>query len=48
VRTVLSIDRPVVGRDMADPMLARMESDLWALIRDDAAAAAKEVGHAPD
>jgi NitT/TauT family transport system ATP-binding protein len=47
VRTVLRIDRPIVGRDMADPMLAEIEAELWALIRDDAAAAAREVDHAP-
>jgi NitT/TauT family transport system ATP-binding protein len=48
VRTVLRIDRPVDGRDMAEPMLAAIEAELWTLIRDDAAAAAREVGHAPD
>jgi NitT/TauT family transport system ATP-binding protein len=47
VRTVLRIDRPVVGRDMTEPMLAEIEAELWALIRDDAAAAAREVDHAP-
>jgi NitT/TauT family transport system ATP-binding protein len=48
VRTVLRIDRPVDGRDMAEPMLAAVEAELWALIREDAAAAAREVGDAPD
>jgi len=48
IRTVLRIDRPLVGRDMTEPMIAAIEAELWTLIRDDAAAAAMEVGHAPD
>jgi NitT/TauT family transport system ATP-binding protein len=48
VRTVLRIDRPIVGRDMTEPMLGAIEAELWTLIRDDAAAAAREVDHAPD
>jgi NitT/TauT family transport system ATP-binding protein len=48
IRTVLRIDRPLVGRDMTEPMIAAVEAELWTLIRDDAAAAAREVGHAPD
>jgi NitT/TauT family transport system ATP-binding protein len=48
IRTVLRIDRPLVGRDMAEPMIGEIEAELWTLIRDDAAAAAREVGHAPD
>lgn len=42
VRAVLDIDRPIAGRDPRDPDLAAMERELWALIRDDAAAAARE------
>jgi NitT/TauT family transport system ATP-binding protein len=48
IRTVLRIDRPLVGRDMTEPMIAAIEAELWSLIREDAAAAAREVGHAPD
>jgi NitT/TauT family transport system ATP-binding protein len=48
VRTVLRVDRPVLGRDMTDPLLATLEAELWSLIRDDAAAAAKDVAHAAD
>jgi NitT/TauT family transport system ATP-binding protein len=48
IRTVLRIDRPIVGRDITDRLLTTMEADLWALIRDDAAAAAREVGDATD
>ncbi len=47
VRTVLRIDRPIVGRDMAETMLAEVEAQLWSLIREDAAAAAREIDDAP-
>jgi len=42
VRAVVEIDRPIAGRDPLDPDLAATERQLWALIRDDAAAAARE------
>jgi NitT/TauT family transport system ATP-binding protein len=47
LRALLRIDRPIVGRDIAEPALAEIEAELWHLIRDDAAAAAREVDHAP-
>jgi NitT/TauT family transport system ATP-binding protein len=46
VRTVLRIDRPIAGRRGDDPDLAATEAQLWALIRDDAAAAERELEHA--
>ncbi|HET6184974.1 MAG TPA: ABC transporter ATP-binding protein [Acetobacteraceae bacterium] len=46
VREVVRITHPLVGRDPADPALARIERCLWELIRDDAAAAARELDHA--
>jgi NitT/TauT family transport system ATP-binding protein len=46
VRAVLHIDRPLVGRDMNEPMIAEVEVRLWSMIRDDAAAAAREVDDA--
>ena len=42
VRAVIEIDRPLAGRDAADPAMAAIERELWAMIRDDAAAAARE------
>jgi NitT/TauT family transport system ATP-binding protein len=47
LRALLRIDRPIVGRNIAEPALAAIEAELWQLIRDDAAAAAREVDHAP-
>jgi hypothetical protein len=38
----LRIDRPLAGRQSSDPDLARVEALLWQMIRDDAAAAARE------
>ncbi|MBS0559399.1 MAG: ABC transporter ATP-binding protein [Proteobacteria bacterium] len=46
VREIVAIDRPLSGRNMADPDLLRIEAALWALMRDDAAAAAREVSDA--
>jgi NitT/TauT family transport system ATP-binding protein len=47
VRTVLRIDRPVAGREVGDADLARVEAELWRMIRDDAAAAERETVDAP-
>jgi len=42
VREVVEIDRPLEGRTEDDPELLRVQSRLWQLIRDDAAAAERE------
>jgi len=42
VRAITEIDRPISGRSIADPSLAVIEQELWAMIRDDAAAAERE------
>ena len=42
VRTVVEIDRPIGGRNAADPCLAAIEQQLWDMIRDDAVAAERE------
>jgi NitT/TauT family transport system ATP-binding protein len=42
VRTVLTLDQPIVTRDAADPQLLQVERELWDMIREDAAAAARE------
>jgi len=42
VRAVLEIDRPINGRNQADPDLLGIEARLWDMIRDDAAAAERE------
>ena len=42
VRAVLEIDRPIGGRNQADPDLLGIEARLWDMIRDDAAAAERE------
>jgi NitT/TauT family transport system ATP-binding protein len=47
VRAVLRIDRPLAGRQPGDPDLARIEAELWRMIRDDAAAAERETRDAP-
>jgi NitT/TauT family transport system ATP-binding protein len=47
VRAVLRIDRPVAGRQVGDADLARVEAELWRMIRDDAAAAERETAYAP-
>ncbi len=46
VREVIRIDRPIAGRALGDPSLGRIEHALWQLIRDDAAAAEREVDDA--
>jgi NitT/TauT family transport system ATP-binding protein len=47
VRAVLRIDRPVIGRDMTEKLLVETEAELWTMIRDDAAAAEREMEDAP-
>ena len=47
VREVLRIDRPLAGRSAADRDLLAVEAALWRMIRDDAAAAEREIEHAP-
>ena len=47
VREVVRIDRPLTGRSAGDRDLLAIESELWRLIRDDAAAAEREIEHAP-
>jgi NitT/TauT family transport system ATP-binding protein len=46
VRQVVRIDRPLLGRAATDPDLLAIEAMLWHLIRDDAVAAAREIGDA--
>lgn len=46
IKEIVAIDRPLTGRDEADPALLEVQTRLWALIRDDAAAAAREKVHA--
>jgi len=46
VRAVRRIDRPLAGRAATDPDLATMEAELWRLIRDDAAAAERDIAQA--
>ena len=43
VREIIRIDRPVAGRSVGDAELGGIERTLWWLIRDDAAAAEREV-----
>jgi NitT/TauT family transport system ATP-binding protein len=47
VREVVRIDRPLAGRSTTDRDLLQVETALWRLIRDDAAAAEREIEHAP-
>lgn len=47
VREVVRIDRPLAGRSATDHDLLQVETALWRLIRDDAAAAEREIEHAP-
>jgi NitT/TauT family transport system ATP-binding protein len=44
VRAILRIDRPLVGREATDADLQAIEAELWTLIRDDAAAAERDIG----
>ena len=43
VRALQRIDRPLAGRTVSDPDLQAVEAELWRLIRDDAAAAEREI-----
>jgi NitT/TauT family transport system ATP-binding protein len=43
VRAIRRIDRPLAGRATTDPDLAEIEAELWQLIRDDAAAAERDI-----
>jgi NitT/TauT family transport system ATP-binding protein len=47
VREVVRIDRPLTGRSATDQDLLQVETALWRMIRDDAAAAEREIEHAP-
>ena len=42
VKAVMRIDRPLAGREAADPDLIEREQRLWRMIRDDAAVAERE------
>ena len=42
VRDIVRVDRPLAGRDLADPDLIALEQRLWRMIRDDAAEAERE------
>jgi NitT/TauT family transport system ATP-binding protein len=46
IKEIIRIDRPIAGRNAADPDLLAIEARLWALIRHDAAAAVREVENA--
>jgi len=46
IRDIFRIDRDLLGRDPSDPELAKIERTLWDLIREDAAAAEREIAHA--
>jgi NitT/TauT family transport system ATP-binding protein len=48
VRTIRRIDRPLSGRAADDPDLRCVEAELWRLIRDDAAAAEREIERSPN
>jgi NitT/TauT family transport system ATP-binding protein len=48
VRTIRRIDRPLSGRAAGDPDLRSIEAELWRLIRDDAAAAEREIERSPN
>lgn len=43
LRAVVTIAQPIAGRAMGDPELARVERQLWDMIRNDAAEAAREL-----
>jgi NitT/TauT family transport system ATP-binding protein len=43
VRSIQRIDRPVAGRAATDPDLQAIEAELWRQIRDDAAAAERDI-----
>jgi NitT/TauT family transport system ATP-binding protein len=46
VREVVRIDRPLTGRSATDRDLLQVKTALWRMIRDDAAAAEREIEHA--
>ena len=46
IREIFRIDRPITGRRMDEPGLLAIEARLWALIRNDAVAAEREIHHA--
>lgn len=46
IRGIWRIARPLAGRAATDPDLLTIEAELWEAIRDDAAAAEREVAHA--
>jgi NitT/TauT family transport system ATP-binding protein len=46
IKEVLEIDRPITERRATDPDLLAAEARLWDLIRDEAAAAEREIDHA--
>ena len=46
VRAIQRIDRPLAGRLATDPDLQAIEAELWRLIRDDAAAAERDIENA--
>jgi NitT/TauT family transport system ATP-binding protein len=43
VRRIERIDRPLAGRSTSDPDLLAIETELWRLIRDDAASAERDI-----
>jgi NitT/TauT family transport system ATP-binding protein len=43
VRRIERIDRPLAGRSATDPDLLAIETELWRLIRDDAASAERDI-----
>ncbi len=45
IREVIEIDRPIDGRGIADAELEDLQKHLWTLIRDEAAAADKQLVH---
>ncbi len=47
LRELVRIDRPITGRGAGDAELVEVERRLWRLIREDAAAAEREVEHGP-
>jgi NitT/TauT family transport system ATP-binding protein len=46
IREIVTIDRPIAGREATDPDLIAVEAHLWSLIRADAAEADRELEHA--
>ncbi len=46
VREVVEVDAPLEGREPGDPRLEAMQRDLWAMLRDEAEAADRELADA--